>query len=215
MKTKRCYLVRHAQTAWNSQNRLQGHSDLPLSPLGEQQAACVAAFFSQRPIKGLFTSHLMRSRQTAQAIAEKKANGVRPVVDHELAEMNLGEWEGLTPEEIDAKFSGAYRRWRTQPSSITIPGAELPADFRKRVQVAFSRLAALFDEGEYVVVSHGGVIAAVLADLWGADYDSVLRRLRLDNAGVTAIELGGGHPHALWVNTTTHLEASSLAVTWF
>ena len=215
MKTKRCYLVRHAQTVWNSQNRLQGHSDLPLSPLGEQQAQCVAAFFAERPIKGLYTSHLIRSRQTAQAIASKKADGVQPVIDNELAEMHLGDWEGLTPVEIDAQFSGAYRQWRTQPSSVVIPGAEPPAAFRMRVQRVFERLVSTFDDGEYVVVSHGGVIAAVLADLWGAEYDAVLRRLRLDNAGVTALEFGSGHPHALWVNTTAHLEASSVAATWF
>ena len=215
MKTKRCYLVRHAQTTWNSQNRLQGHSDQPLSPLGEQQAQCVASFFAGRPIKGLYTSHLMRSRQTAQAIALKKSNGIHPVIDQELAEMYLGDWEGLTPEEIDAKFAGAYRQWRTQPSSVVIPGAESPSDFRARVTRVFERLIDSFDEGEYIVVSHGGVIAAVLADLWGADYDSVLRRLRLDNAGVTALEFGSGHPHALWVNTTAHLETSSIAATWF
>lgn len=215
MKTKRCYLVRHAQTVWNSENRLQGHSDLPLSPLGERQAECVAAFFAARPIKGLYTSHLIRSRQTAQAIASKRAGAVQPVVDNELAEMHLGDWEGLTPEEIDAQFAGAYRQWRTEPSSVVIPRAEPPAAFRARVQRAFQRLVAAFDEGEYVVVSHGGVIAAVLAQLWEADYDAVLRRVRLDNAGVTALEFGSGHPHALWVNTTAHLEASSVAAAWF
>lgn len=215
MKIKRCYLVRHGQTEWNSQNRLQGHSDLPLNPLGQQQAKCVAAFFDSRPIKGLYTSHLMRSRQTAQAIASKIANGIQTVVDAELAEMHLGEWEGLTPDEIDAKFAGAYRQWRTRPSSVVIPGAESPAAFRARVARAFERAAGAFDEGEYVIVSHGGVIAALLAALWDAEYDSVLRRLRLDNAGVTAIELGSGHPHALWVNTTAHLEASAVPATWF
>ncbi len=215
MKTKRFYLVRHAQTIWNSENRLQGHTDQPLSPLGEKQAQCVASFFASRPIKALYTSHLARSRQTAEAIALVRTNGVAPVIDRELAEMHLGDWEGLTPAEIDAKFLGAYQQWRTQPSSVIIPNAELPAVFRLRVKRVFERLVTTFDEGEYVVVSHGGVIAAVLADLWGADYDSVLRRLRLDNAGVTALEFGSGHPHVVWVNTTAHLETLSVAATWF
>ena len=210
----RCYLIRHAQTVWNSENRLQGHSDQPLSPLGQEQAQRLAAFFSARHLKGIYTSHLTRSRQTAEAIAAGNGHGIAPVSEQELAEMHLGAWEGLTPEEIDARFQSAYQQWRAQPSSITIPQAESTAAFRQRVRRIFKRLASQFEEGEYVVVSHGGVIAAVLADLWEADYDAVLRRLRLDNAGITALELGA-HPHVVWVNATRHLEVLSSASNWF
>ena len=210
----RCYLVRHAQTVWNSENRLQGHSDQPLSLFGRQQARRVGALFASCHLNGIYTSHLTRSRQTAEAIAAGNGHGVAPVTEQELAEMHLGAWEGLTPEEIDAKFHGAYQQWRTQPSSVAIPEAESPVIFRQRVRRIFQRLMSQFDEGEYVVVSHGGVIAAVLADLWGAEYDALLRRLRLDNAGVTALELGA-HPHVLWVNATTHLEVPPAASPWF
>lgn len=212
--TTRCYLIRHAQTVWNSENRLQGRSDQPLSPLGHEQARRVAAFFAARHLKGIYTSHLTRSRQTAEAIAAGNGQGVAPVAEQELAEMHLGAWEGLTPEEVDAQFCGAYQRWRVQPSSVTIPEAESTAVFRERVRRIFRRLASQFESGEYVVVSHGGVIAAVLADLWEAGYDAVLRRLRLDNAGITALELGA-HPHVVWVNATKHLEALSSASNWF
>ena len=140
----------------------------------------------------------------------------------------------MTPEEIDARFDGAYERWCVQPSAVVIPGAEPLDAFRARVRRALERIVAALPEGESVVVSHGGVIAAILADLLDADYDALLRRLRLDNAGVTALEFGAasfdcaqdavpsasrGTPlphapapkrlvwgHVLWINSTTHLD---------
>ena len=122
--------------------------------------------------------------------------------------MHLGDWEGLTPEEIDQRFDGAYRQWSVRPSSVTIPRAEPLDRFRARVSEAAQRLLKDFnDEGEYVIVSHGGVIAALLADALEADYDVLLRRLRLDNAGVTALDFDGNHSHVLWVNFTAHLDA--------
>ena len=201
----RCYLVRHAQTAWNGENRLQGHTDLPLSSLGEQQARCVGTAFASRHLKGMFTSHLQRTRQTASAILAGNGHGLTPSIDQALAEIHLGTWEGLTPDEIDARFEGAYQRWRLDPSTVEIPGAEPLSAFRRRVRGVFERLIAGFEEGEYVVVSHGGVIAAMLAEVLEADYDIVLRRLCLDNAGITALECGFGKPSVLWVNSTMHL----------
>lgn len=209
---KRCYLIRHAQTSWNQDNRIQGHSDLPLSPLGRTQAQRVGALFASRHLKGIYTSHLQRSRQTAHAIISGNGHGVHPVVHQDLAEMHLGAWEGLTPEEVDARFAGAYQQWRTRPSSIVIPGAEPVEAFRTRVRAALETIAKQFDHGEYVIVSHGGVIAALLADLLGAEYDAVIRRLRLDNGGVTALEFGAGTPHVLWINATAHLESDGAAM---
>ena len=203
---KRCYLVRHGQTAWNGENRIQGHSDLPLNPLGEAQAERLGAFFASRHLKGIFTSALQRSQQTAQAIAAGNGHGVQPITERGLAEIHLGVWEGLTPEEVDAQYRGAYQQWKVRPSTVSIPDAEPLEVFRGRVRRTLEQLIERFDDGEYVIVSHGGVIAAVLADTLGADFDFLLRRLRLDNAGITALELGGRAPHVLWINATAHLE---------
>ena len=81
--------------------------------------------------------------------------------------------------------------------------------------LVFEEITRGVGDGEYAVVSHGGVIASVVSDVLGADYDQLLRRLRLDNAGVTAIELAP-IPHILWVNSTAHLDPVPLASsTWF
>ena len=202
---RRCYLIRHAQTAWNDVNRLQGHSDVPLSPLGERQARRLGERFAAHHLRGIFTSALQRSQHTAQLLAAGNGHGVSPIVEHELAEMHLGAWEGLTPEEIDARFDCSYQRWRQRPSSVVIPDAEPLDAFRERVRRAFGKIVSGLGEGEYAIVSHGGVIAALLADVLAADYDELIRRLRLDNAGVTALEFGTELPHVLWVNSTSHL----------
>ena len=83
--------------------------------------------------------------------------------------------------------------------------------FRQRVRQALEQIVSSSGEGEHVIVSHGGVIAALLADVLGADYDALLRRLRLDNAGVTALECGTAMRHVLWINATAHLDAAGLA----
>ncbi len=145
---KRCYLVRHAQTAWNGANRIQGHSDIPLSALGQEQAKRVGTLFATRHLKGIFTSHLQRSQQTAQAIASGNGHGIQPVVERDLAEIHLGAWEGLTPEEVDGRFKGAYEQWKMCPSAVVIPEAESLDAFRGRVRQAFERLLRPFEEGE-------------------------------------------------------------------
>jgi broad specificity phosphatase PhoE len=216
---RRCYLVRHGQTAWNRDNRIQGRSDVPLSPLGEQQANSLGAFFASRHLKAIFTSTLLRSQQTARAIALGNGHGVSPIIEHDLSEIHLGAWEGLTPDEVDARYQGAYQEWRIRPSAVRIPEAESVDQFQERVRRALMRIVAQFEDGECVIVSHGGVIAAVLAQTLGADFDFLLRRLRLDNAGISALEFGGGPPHVLWINATSHLQEDlvhpPLGTMWF
>lgn len=212
------YLVRHAQTDWNFENRLQGRSDLPLNAVGRQQAARVGRYFSGRAIEAVYTSQLARSRQTASEIARQA--GLAPTVDEGLAEIHLGVWEGLTPEEINSRFAGAYDRWKTAPSQVVIPSAEPLPVFRARACSAARRIFARHPSGHVVIVTHGGLISSLLADWLHADYDRLLRRLSLDNGGVSAVvyepppeasqpkERGqpmGWWPHILWINDTTHL----------
>ena len=207
---KRCYLVRHAQTAWNWENRLQGHSDLPLDVRGQEQARRVGAYFASRHVRAIFTSHLQRSQQTAAAIVAGNGHAAAPRVEPGLAEMHLGAWEGLTADEIDARFDNAYQQWKRRPSMVVIPQAEQVPAFRERSRRAWEQVVGRVPEGEFVVVTHGGVIASLLADLLDADYDAMLRRLRLDNGGITAVECGAGPPHVCWINAVGHLDGLAL-----
>ena len=197
------YLIRHAQTEWNEQNRLQGQSDLPLSPRGLEQARCVGRYFAGRPIQALYTSHLQRSAQTAEAIS--RTTGVTAGVDADLSEIGFGKWEGLTTEAIDAQFEGAFQRWRTAPSQVSIPGGEPLEDFRVRVRRGLAKISQRHQEEHVAVVCHGGVIGALIADWLDADYDFVIRRVALVNGGISAIDHRCDPPSILWVNFSDHL----------
>ncbi len=207
----RCYLVRHAQTTWNGENRLQGHADQPLNAFGLQQAQRVGGYFASLRAQGstptiIYSSHLQRSRQTADAIAH--STGLPVQIEPSLAEISLGAWEGLTPEEIDAQFAGGYERWKRSPSDVLIPGGEPTERFHQRVHEAFGRIAQAHrdhSEREVIVVTHGGVIASLLATWLDADYDRFLRRVALENAGVSAVDCQHQPPSVLWVNATHHL----------
>ena len=205
----RCYLIRHAQTVWNRDNRFQGRTDSALSPLGVRQAECLGAHFAGRPVGAIYSSALARTVRTAQAIAGRV--GVAAAVEPGLAEMDLGQWEGLTPQEIDARFSGAFQAWRVKPSSVTIPDGEPPRAFHERVRGAFTRVASRHRERELVVVTHGGAIASLLADWLHADYDRMLSQLVINNAGVSAVEWQPSSPAVLWVNSIAHLDPTLIA----
>lgn len=167
------------------------------------QAKRVGSYFAGHPIAAVYSSHLSRSLQTAHAISQGR---MPPIIDPALAEMHLGDWEGLTAEEVNARYQGAYQQWRVTPSQVAIPGAESTEEFRRRVRLAVGRIVAAHQHDEAVViVSHGGVIAALLADWMRAEYDDVLRRLALDNAGISAIDCQVLPPFIMWINATHHL----------
>ncbi len=207
MIRSRWYLVRHAQTSWNGERRIQGSADPPLSARGRQQARCLARYFSGRPIRAIVSSGMQRTQETALAIASTNGHRLQPVIEPDLREIHLGAWEGLTPEEIDARYPGAYDRWRLIPSSTLIPNAERLEIFLQRVRGARERLLATLQAEEAVIVAHGGVIAALLADALCTTYDHCLQHVALDNAGISAVAFEAGRPPSvLWVNATAHLE---------
>ena len=201
----RCYLVRHAQTTWNAENRIQGHANPPLSAVGLAQAQRVGAWFATRPIAALYTSHLLRSRQTAEAITRR--TGRSAAIHEGLAEIQLGRWEGMMPEEVEAQFPGLFEEWRQSPSRVRIPEAEPYEMFRRRILEAFASIAARHrPEDEIVIVSHGGVISTLLAEWLEANYDCVLHRLALDNASISLADFHLHPPKVLGINVTHHLE---------
>ena len=171
-----------------------------------EQARCLAAYFATQPIGALYTSHLRRSLQTTQAIAQQV--GLAAMVEPALAEIHLGAWEGLTPEEVNDQYDGAYHLWRASPSQVRIPGAEPIEQFRVRVRTAIHRIMTAGGKGDIAVVCHGGVIAALLADWLDADYDVLLHQLVLDNAGITALDCQVNPPQVLSINATHHLRSA-------
>jgi broad specificity phosphatase PhoE len=162
----RLILVRHGETVWNAERRLQGHADAPLSPRGIDQAQRASQFFADAPAPSLvLSSDLNRARHTAEILGFSDV-----LTDERLREMDLGDWTGCRIEEIEAADKVAYRNWRL--GTHTPPRGETWRQFCIRVGSALTRV---FDEceGDAVIVTHEGVVRAACDILVGLPPSSV------------------------------------------
>ena len=175
----RLIIVRHGESTWNAERRLQGQLDPPLSEQGREQARALgaAADLSGFPPERIVCSDLTRARETAELL------GVEPGrYDPRWREIDIGEWGGRTAAEVDAQGRG-LTNWRGGPR--TAPDGEPWTDFAARVSGAADELARA--GGSWLVVSHGGCVRAACAHITGADH---LRLGSPGNASTTTFELG-------------------------
>jgi uncharacterized phosphatase len=145
------YLVRHGETDWNAERRIQGSSDIPLNDTGRRQATDAGRLLARREWDGIVASPLIRALDTARLISAELGLG-EPEVRGEFVERNYGEAEGLTGDEVDARY----------PKGTPVPGRETRGEVAERVLPALLQLAAERPGQALLVVSHGGVIRAVI-----------------------------------------------------
>jgi broad specificity phosphatase PhoE len=175
--TDRLILVRHGESTWNSEERLQGQLDPPLSDRGREQARALAPIVDGLRHERVISSDLARARETAELLGLKPAR-----FDAAWREIDVGEWAGRTAAEIDAQ-SPELTNWRGGPR--TAPDGERWSDFAARVGRALDDLIAA--GGSWLVVCHGGCIRVAVAHVTGAD---ALRLGSPPNASATVFELG-------------------------
>ena len=157
------YCIRHGESTYNVEGRLQGQSDEPrLSPLGRRHAAALAAALGQTPIEAVFASPLTRAMETAEPLAGALKLPVR--TDERLKEINIGVFQGLLASEIGDVHPEATARWRSGDPDFRIPGGETRRELIERAAAAMS---AIRETGlrQVAVVAHGGVLAAALKAL--------------------------------------------------
>ncbi|HEX2273754.1 MAG TPA: histidine phosphatase family protein [Acidimicrobiales bacterium] len=168
-------LVRHGQSTWNAEGRWQGWSDPPLSELGREQAEDAAGDLHHLDITGVVSSDLARARDTAEILAAALDLGA-PLVDRDLREYDVGDWEGLTRPEIERGWPDQLASWR-EGRLLATPGGETRAHFVTRVVGALGRAARRPDLGDTVlVVTHGGVIRAA-EQVSGTERSAVIENL--------------------------------------
>lgn len=182
------YLVRHGQTLWNQQSRLQGILDSPLTQEGILQAEKTASLLFQaidNPIEVL-TSPLGRALQTAHIIS--KAFGVNPLIFPDLREIDLGQWNGKTYEEINEVWPTELARWRKDFFITPPPANETLADLSVRMSLFLDELKQMNPQKTYIVVSHK-VASAVLITLLKDRSLIDAKKLHLPNAGFECFEI--------------------------
>jgi probable phosphoglycerate mutase len=202
----RLLLVRHGQSTWNEQGRIQGQLDPPLSELGHEQARMLAERLSGGTFAGFYTSDLSRTAETAAAIGE--VIGLPPVARPQLREVGLGAWEGMTAAEVAEQYPAEWERWRAMPSWDSVPEAEGSARFETRVRGAIADLFEHHPHGDVLVVTHGGVIQVALGDVVGRT-GSALEPFVIDNCSLSTIVRGPRRTVITGVNDVSHLATAN------
>lgn len=195
------YLVRHGETEWNRQMRIQGQSDVGLSERGREQARQLAQRIAHWRIDRAVTSDLSRARETARIVLGDRELPLES--DVRLRERHFGEWEGLTREEVLARDEAGYRRWREDPWTFRPPGGESLDDVYRRVSTLAEELRE--DEGSILVVSHGGTLQAMLRHFLGWS-DGSGPQLIFFNTGLTVLRLWPDRVRLERLNDIGHLE---------
>lgn len=186
---------------------LQGRGiDLPLNPMGQQQAARVAGLLSQRPLSAVYSSPMRRALETARAIAAHCR--VEVVVRDELIECNVGRWEGLSWDGIREEFPQDYEHFQRDPSQFPYLGGETYAEVARRAVPVLEQLLEEHKGGEFVVVAHNIVNRVSVATFLGFDLARA-KEIHQANGGVNVIRREDGRTQLLTLNSAFHLEGES------
>jgi probable phosphoglycerate mutase len=189
-------LIRHGETLWNQQGRMQGQHDSPLTPLGLQQARQLARRLKTVSFAALYSSDLGRAHQTARCIADETAHEI--IAERDLRERSFGIFEGLTNAEIKTRYPDLHEPFARRDPDFAMPGGESAAQFRNR---SVGRLEAIArgHEGEtIVVVTHGLVLDALYRIACGMSLE-VPRGFPLLNCSMNTFRLNaeGWRVHAV------------------
>jgi probable phosphoglycerate mutase len=195
-------LIRHGETLWNQQGRMQGQNDSPLTPLGLQQARQVARRLSKVAFAALYSSDLGRAHQTARCIAD--ATGHEVIADEGLRERHFGIFEGLTNNEIKAKHPELYELFAKRLPGFAMPNGESAAQFAARCLAALEKITARHRDETIVVVSHGLVLDAVYRKAVGMPIE-IPRGFPLLNCSVNTFRYDGNVWAAVAVSDVSHL----------
>ncbi|WP_167578012.1 histidine phosphatase family protein [Ammoniphilus sp. YIM 78166] len=193
------YLIRHGETDWNRLEKLQGHTDIPLNQQGLRQAELIAQRLSKLPLKLVCSSDLKRAMQTAKQISSYHSH--IPFLQFEqFRERNYGEWEGLSYEEIKQKFP-FYEPGQKLGGHY---GIEKLEDMQDRALRKLEELSSLYPSSHIAVISHGGLINALLALMTKGEHGT--GKTKLNNTSYNHLTYQKGNWSVHTVNDASHLE---------
>ena len=171
MSGTRLILIRHAEPDTSAHGHCYGSLDVDLSPEGRSHADALGAVLSSFGVHVLYSSPLRRALETARLIGAHL--GLEPRVRPDLRELDFGELEGRTYEEIAASEPALWRTWMETPTAVRFPGGESYADLRARLAKALEEIRAEHSGSVVAVVAHGGVNRALLAPALGLRDDEI------------------------------------------
>ncbi len=198
----RLLLIRHGESVWNKDERLQGQMDIPLSDLGRRQALAVGVALAGERLDAAYASDLVRAWETAQTCL--RGRQVEIVAEPRFRERHFGNWQGLTRQQVEA----VRRAASPGQASEHLPGEPLGAEpwtqVQERVAVALQEIIARHPDQAVLVVAHGGPIRVALTTLLNLPLET-RRHLRTDNACLCEFEVGPEGTYLVRWNDTHHL----------
>ena len=203
MSRLRLFGIRHGETAWSRERRFAGARDVPLAQEGLRQCEAVAAALGGKPVAAVYASPLERARASAEVIA--KPHRLEVGIEPDFREMAFGAWEGLTRDDVAARFPEAYELWRTAPHRLVLPGGERLTDVALRVKNAVDKLLGTHAGETVVLVSHAVVLRLIVLRALGLGPER-LWTVDASPAGITEIEYEPGWATVHRMNTLSHLE---------
>lgn len=203
----RVLAIRHGETAWNVDARIQGHLDIPLNPTGRWQARRLALALAEEDIDAVYSSDLLRALETARAVSS--GNGRAIVTDVGLRERGFGEFEGLTFKDIEQRWPDQSERWRKRDPAFGPRGGETLADFYARCVDTVTRLAGAHPGETIAVVAHGGVMDCLYRAATRLDLQAP-RSWQLGNASINRLMYTPQGFSLVGWSDTWHLEGASL-----
>ncbi len=203
------YCIRHGESTYNAEGRVQGQSDVPLSDLGRRQGQAVAEALAEVGLEVIFSSPLRRAYETAEIVARRTGAPIR--TDPRLKEINAGIFQDRLRSELLAQFPEDYRRWTSGDPDFVIPGGESRRQLAERGVAAFRDIIASGYE-RVAVVSHGRLLVVTLKSLLDSS-DASRLPAALQNASITTVEVDptNGRMRLITADDVRHLEGVGLS----
>jgi len=185
VQATRIIVLRHGETAWNHDTRIQGHTDIDLNDTGRWQAAQLGKALADEPLDAVYASDLKRAYATGQAVAQ--AQGLTVQAEPGLRERCFGALEGLTWLEIETQHPEHAAAWRTRVPEWAPPGGgESLAVLRERIITTLNAIATRHPDQQVAVVAHGGVLDIIYRAATGLDLQAP-RSWLLKNAAINRV----------------------------
>lgn len=178
-------LIRHGETVWNRERRTQGFTDVELTETGHIQAQMLAETLTCRKLDAIYSSPLKRALKTAEIIAEP--HGLEICIQPGLRELNQGDVEGLTFQDLRTKYRDLLGEWLKNPAHLKMPNGESLQELQTRGWEAIEGIFQAHEEGAVVAVSHNLCIITILCKVLNIELDH-FRHIRQNNAAINVIE---------------------------
>jgi phosphoserine phosphatase len=198
----RIIILRHGRTEWNRVEKFRGRADIGLDRVGIEQAEAAAKRIGEWPISAIYSSPLQRAMATSDIVASRLGIGVNLLP--EIVDIDYGEWQGLSTQEVIDRYDSLYSKWMKDPGDVKFPGGESFSRVRDRISRTVEVLIQQHPKESIVLVTHKVICQVFVLNLLALN-SSHFWQITQDVCAMNLFEVRGGIPSALFLNDTCHL----------